>query len=92
MVARAIPETAAVTIGSLGRKRRPINCKLGHSTGKFEIVETSIALGMPHSNARWMEVTLRERSKGMNGTNGAGTPHKSKVFRLGSKGSLLVGG
>ena len=65
-MARTILETAAVIIGSVGRKWRLIFCKFGHSVGKFEIIEATMALGQSDPNPRKMEVTPRERKEGMN--------------------------
>jgi hypothetical protein len=70
LVARSIPETAAVIIGSLGREWRLIACKLGHSVGKVVTLKRpSLGEVGLDSNSRWMEVVLGERNKGMNGIN-----------------------
>ena len=89
-MARSISEMAAVTMASFGRESRRIVCMLGHSVGKVVIIEATIASGRLDSNLRKMEVVLGERNKGMNGIDEAPTPHISRVFRFGNKGSLMV--
>ena len=66
---RSILEMAAMIIGSLGRQKRSIDCKLGHSVGKAVSVEATIVFGRSDSNVRIMEVFLGERNKEMNETN-----------------------
>jgi len=63
---------------------------LGHRVGKVVTIEATIASGRLDSNLRRMEVVLGERNKGMNGIDGPLTPHISRVFRFGNKGSLIV--
>jgi hypothetical protein len=45
LVARSIPETAAVIIGFLGREWRLSVRKLGHIVGKVVTIEATITLG-----------------------------------------------
>jgi hypothetical protein len=90
LLARAIPETAAVIIGSLGRERRRISCRLGHRVGKVVIIEAVIALGRLDTNPMLMTVVLGERNKGRDWMNSPVTGHKRRVFRFGNKGSWMA--
>ena len=67
---RTISETAAVIIGSLGRRSRVIAFKSGHSLGRVVTIDATIAVGRSGSlNLKRMEVVLGERNRGMNGKN-----------------------
>ena len=94
LVARTIPETAVVIIGSLGRISSTIAHKLGQIVGKVVIIEATVAFGKSGQsrslNPRIMAVVLGEMNKGMSGINDLSTSHKRRVFRFGSKGLLMM--
>ena len=78
-----------VIIGSLGKFRRVISCKLGQGVSKFAISEAITDFGRSE-NLREMEVIVGERDKRMNGIDESSIPHKSTAVRFGSKGSLAT--
>ena len=90
MVARSIAETAVAIIGSLGRGKRLIACKSGHSVGKVVTIEATIAIGESDEKLRSMQVVLGERNKGMNGIHDPAISPQLRAFRFGNKGSLMV--
>ena len=77
-------------IGSLGSKKRSIDCKLGHSVGKAVSVEATIVFGRSNSNVRVMEVILGERNKEINEINDFLISRQRRSSRFGSKGSLMM--
>ena len=82
-------ETAAAIIGSLGKNRRVISCKLGQGVGKFVIIEATTDVEGAE-NSKETEVIVGERNNGMIGINDSVISHKSRVVRFGSKGSLTM--
>jgi len=67
-----------------------MSCKLEHSVDKVVIVEAIVASGRSNSNPRVMEVILGERNNGMKGINHPCIPVNLRVFKFGSKGSLMM--
>lgn len=57
-----------VIIGSLGKPRRHIECKLGHNVGRVLIIDAVVALWRPClENSRSTVVVLVEINKEING-------------------------
>ena len=91
MMSKNILETVVVIIGSLGKERRSIYCKLGQDIGKIVITEAIMdSGGLDEENSKEKEVIVGERNNWMNGINDSSTSRKLRVVRFGSKGSLIV--
>ena len=92
LLARSIPETAAVVIGSLGRDWRLTSSKLGHIVWRVASSGGTVALwrlGRP-VNLISMVMVLGERNKGMKGTISPVADRNSRVLRFGNKGSSIA--
>jgi len=79
-------------MGSLGRVRRLICCKFGHSVGKVAIIGATITPERldPTWNVMLMPVVLGERNEGMKGMSSPVMDHSSRVLRFGNNGSLTA--